>query len=373
MRPAKINILGHFTIRRGLLNNTIFGLFVWFYLWSVPSSSYASDPPADTLHFCVMTYNVENLFDTKHDSLKDDLDFLPQSIRHWTYRRYRKKLDDVARVITAIGQWDFPALVALCEVENDSVLYDLTKKSLLRRARYKYIITHSADSRGIDVALLYQPRVFRPIQIRTLRLSELHTKESPTRDILHVTGRVVGADTLDVFVAHFPSRRSGKRYTAPRRIRLANLIKRNVDSLYHKRRRAQIIIMGDLNDEPDDRSIAQGLSAQELPAYPTQIQPHRLYNLLARKTRHHKIKSYRYQEHWHLFDHIIVSGTLLQPDALLSLQEQHANIYAPSFLLKRDDNYGHLQPYSTYYGFKYQGGYSDHLPVYADFILTIRP
>ena len=89
----------------------------------------------DTADFRVMSYNVENLFDCRHDSLKDDYEFLPDAIRRWNYYKYRKKLDDVARVIVAVGEWNPPALVALCEVENDSVLRDLTRYSALREVR----------------------------------------------------------------------------------------------------------------------------------------------------------------------------------------------------------------------------------------------
>ena len=124
----------------------------------------------DTTSFCIMAYNVENLFDCRHDTLKDDYEFLPGGIRHWTYSRYKQKLDNVARVITAVGGWNPPALVALCEVENDRVLRDLTRYSALREHGYRYILTHSEDRRGIDVAVLYRRDLFKPLQWQSLRV-----------------------------------------------------------------------------------------------------------------------------------------------------------------------------------------------------------
>lgn len=117
----------------------------------------------DTLSFRVVSYNVENLFDCRHDTLKNDYEFLPDAMRHWNYTKYKKKLDAIARTITAVGGWTPPALVALCEVENDSVLRDLTRRSVLKEAGYRYVMTNSPDQRGIDVALLYQRDQFKLI------------------------------------------------------------------------------------------------------------------------------------------------------------------------------------------------------------------
>ena len=180
---------------------------------------------ADTLAFCVVSYNVENLFDTRHDSLKDDREFLPQSTRHWNYSKYRKKLNALARTLTAIGGWTPPALVALCEVENDSVLRDFTRYSLLREADYRYIVTRSPDERGIDVALLYQRHLFKPLSHRSIRITPTGRKLRPTRDILHVCGLLLNGDTLDVLVAHFPSRRGGAKASEPYRLHVAQVLR----------------------------------------------------------------------------------------------------------------------------------------------------
>ena len=330
----------------------------------------------DTARFRIMSYNVENLFDCRHDTLKEDREFLPDAIRHWNYTKYRKKLNDIARVITAVGQWEAPALVALCEVENDTVIRDLTRYSALREAGYRYLMTHSPDLRGIDVALLYQRHLFKPVAHRSISVPPPGKDSRPTRDILHVSGLLLNLDTLDVFVCHFPSRSEGARETEPYRLRAARLVRQAADSLLHVRQRPQILIMGDFNDYPHNKSIRQVLGAQLLPentggnadssAVAAQPDPYGLYHLLAHQAARRKhFGSYKYRGEWGLLDHIIVSGTLLLPDA--PCHTRGGDVFAPDFLLAPDKKYGDRQPFRTYYGMKYQGGYSDHLPVWADF------
>lgn len=317
-----------------------------------------------------MSYNVENLFDYQHDTLKNDQEFLPESLRHWNYTKYKKKLDDIARVITVVGGWTPPALVALCEVENERVLKDLTRYSALRESGYRYLLTSSDDERGIDVALLYQRHLFKPIFQQSLHVNKPNKKSKSTRDILHVSGLLLNLDTLDVLVAHFPSRSGGAKLSAPYRENAAQRIKNITDSLFRIRHKAQVIVMGDFNDYPISPSVQNIIQAQEPPLSPDSIQSDKLYHLFARrsKLRHHS-GSYKYQGVWQWLDHIIVSGTLLLPQASLQTSEKQANVFAPPFLLSEDVKYGGEQPFRTYYGMKYQGGFSDHLPVYAEFQL----
>ena len=157
---------------------------------------------AQQIRFRVVSWNVENLFDIHHDSLKNDREFLPDALRHWNYTRYKKKLTDMARVITAVGEWEPPALVGLCEVENDTVLRDLTRRSPLKELNYRYVMTDSPDLRGIDVALLYQRDLFKLLSFRSVSIPPLK-QFRPTRDLLHVSGLLLTGDTLDVFVCHF--------------------------------------------------------------------------------------------------------------------------------------------------------------------------
>ncbi len=322
----------------------------------------------DTISFKVMSYNVENLFDTQDDSLKNDNEFLPTAVRHWDYYKYRKKLDNLAKVIMAVGEEEIPALVALCEVENDSVLYHLTRYSALREADYRYLITESKDERGIDVALLYQRHLFKPIAQHAYQVAPTSRQLSPTRDILHVSGLLINNDTLDLFVCHFPSRSRGTKLTEPYRKRAAEIVKAASDSILSHRQRGQVLIIGDLNDYPQSPSIKSVLKATALDAGDI-IHPTSLYHLLADKCKSKSFGSYKYQGRWQLLDHIIVSGTLLQPTSPLHTHNDWADVCRLPFLLTTDERHGGLQPFRTYYGMKYLGGYSDHLPVFTTFRL----
>ena len=346
-------------------------LSVLLLLLSCRLAGQAQAVSGDSIVFRVASYNVENLFDCRHDTLHDDYEFLPDATRHWTYSKYKKKLDNLARVITALGGWTPPALVALCEVENDSVLTDLTRYSALRNHDYRYILTHSDDLRGIDVALLYQRALFKPIHQQSLRVEKPRKNDRPTRDILYVSGLLLNGDTLDVLVGHFPSRRGGAKQSAPYREKAALCIKAVADSLFRIRKRAQILVMGDFNDYPHSRLVRETLQAELSPLSPTLPDERKLYHLLARQAAEAKhTGSYKYQGAWQWLDHILVSGSLLLQDAPLHTSEQRAGVFAPPFLLTEDPKYGGMQPFRTYYGMKYQGGYSDHLPMYAEFTLV---
>lgn len=323
----------------------------------------------DTAVFYIMSYNVENLFDCRHDSLKDDYEFLPDATRRWTPYRYRKKLDNIARVIRTVGGWELPALVALCEVENDSVLFDLTHRSILRESEYHYIATNSQDERGIDVALLYQRWLFKPLQARSIPVKKPRKNSRPTRDILHVTGMILNKDTLDVLVAHLPSRAGGAKLSDAYRQMAAEEIRAVADSLMQVRERAQIIVMGDFNDYPDSRLVRETLDAGSPPLPPAQSETKKLYHLLAGEAATHRDKgSYKYKGVWQWLDHILVSGSLLEEDAPFRFDAE-AGVFTPPFLLTEDLQYGGPKPLRTYHGMKYLGGYSDHLPVFARFIL----
>lgn len=342
-------------------------LWLLFCCGALPANLFAQTQ--EQTPFRVMSWNVENLFDTYHDTLKNDREFLPDALRHWHYGRYKKKLADVARVITAVGEWTPPALVGLCEVENDSVLHHLTRYSPLKEHGYRYVITHSPDERGINVALLYQRDQFKLLAYRSIPISLFKKTHRPTRDILHVSGLLLTGDTLDVFICHFPSRSGGAKKSEPYRLFTAKQLRTQVDSLLSIRLHPQLILLGDFNDYPPNRSIAEVLNAGAPPAYPS---PKQLYHLLARKASQRNFGSYKYQGEWGLLDHIIVSGTLLNPSTHFYTDEGKANVARLPFLLIEDDKYGDTQPYRTYNGIKYQGGYSDHLPVYADFLMTLN-
>ena len=340
--------------------SSAFALFLYLSLLFLPQILYSQT------RFRVMSWNVENLFDIRHDSLKNDEEFLPDALRHWNYGRYKKKLADIAAGIIAVGEWTPPALVGLCEVENDTVLRDLTRYSSLKEAGYRYVMTNSPDTRGIDVALLYQREQFKLLSHRSIRIEKFRPDSRPTRDILHVSGQILTGDTLDVFVCHLPSRSGGVKESEPYRLFVAQKLHTEADSILRIRIHPQIIIMGDFNDYPSDKSISKILGATAPSSHPETL---RLYHLLVRKAKSRNFGSYKYQGEWGLLDHLIVSGTLLDTSSNFFTNEDKAKVGYLPFLLTEDIKYGGVQPFRTYYGMKYQGGISDHLPVYTDFEL----
>lgn len=323
----------------------------------------------DSLCFRVLFWNVENLFDTRHDSLKQDTEFLPTAIRKWTPHRYWKKLNDVAQVVAAAGQWEPPALIGLCEVENDSVLRDLTRRSPLRHMNYRYLMTQSPDRRGLDVALLYRRDLFKPITHQGIRIAP-PSKHEPTRDILHVEGLLLNGDTLDVFVCHFPSRARGKKATEAYRIHCAHTLKEHIEQLANKRQQPRTLIMGDFNDYPHDDSFQKVL--QVLPAHrSTSYEEATLYELLSHQRKVSSQGTYKHNGRWGILDHFLISGSLLNAHASFFTHMNQARIVMLPFLLTDDLKSGGKEPFRTYRGMKYQGGFSDHLPILLDFKLIL--
>ena len=309
--------------------------------------------------FRVMEYNVENLFDCQHDEGKNDNEFLPDAPKTWTWNRYRTKVNNIAQVIVAVGEDEVPDLVGLCEVENDSTMVALTRKSPLKNVGYKYVMTNSPDHRGIDVALLYQQQSFKVLSVISKRIPSEQIKRPPTRDQLHVTGLLQNGDTLDVFVVHMPSRAGGKEVSDAYRLITSKILKSSVDSLFQCRSEAKVIIMGDFNDYPSDSALVEVLGAQ---APKGKTEKHRLYNLMDGRKG-----TYRYHGEWGVLDHVIVSGTLLQKKKKhVYTSYNDARIIEFPFLLEEDTKYGGLIPKRTYWGAKYNGGYSDHLPTCVD-------
>lgn len=308
--------------------------------------------------FRVMSYNVENLFDTTKSIDKNDGEFQPEGKRNWTKTRYYHKLQQIAKVISAAGEWDTPALVALCEVENDSVVHHLLKRTSLRKQDYQYRMTTGRDDRGINSALLYQRDKFKHLA-HTEHIIPFSHPQKRSRNILHVTGQIITKDTLDVFVCHFPSRYGGEKETEQARADAALFLRSLCDSLYRTRETCHLLIMGDFNDIPQDKSLAQHLKALPPQAEARQESELTLYNLAYTQKGSHK-----YRDSWSQLDHIIISSSLLS-----FLAPESVRIFSPPFLLTDDKTWRGKRPLRTYHGYKYEKGFSDHLPVIADFTL----
>ena len=293
-----------------------------------------------------MELNCENLFDTRHDSLKNDLEFLPDGSYKWTPYRYWAKLNHLGQEIVAQSD-PVPDFVAMCEVENDSVMFDLTKRSLLRNAGYEYVMTSSPDERGIDVALLYQPASFALLHSHSIRIKPLPDTR-PTRDILYASGLLITGDTLHVFVVHAPSRRGGEQVSRPYRLLVASQLAEAVDSVYAISRDAKIIIAGDFNDYADSPALQY-------------LYEHHLINISSDAQGSHGAKAtYRWHGEWRSLDQILCSPSL-------AARKQSSVIGDLPFLLEDDEKYGGKKPYRTYLGPRYLGGYSDHLPLVVQF------
>lgn len=321
-----------------------------------------------TQRFRVMTYNVENLFDTCHDVGFDDFEFLPEAERQWNTPRYWAKQGRLARVIAAVGG-DVPVdLVGLCEVENDTVLNDLCRRTNLNRLGYEYLMTRSKDVRGLDVALLYQPMRFKPMAVNIYAVPYNEEYGRHTRDILHVTGLLQNGDTLDVFVCHLPSRRGDSKTVDDYRTFVARTLREHVDSVLTCRVKPAVVVMGDFNDEYTDRCIAEGLKAQPVPEDSATVAADALYVLSAKLRGAKGIRgTYKYQGQWSQLDQIVVNGALLQSQATFRTRPSDCRIYAPDFLFVPDGTRGGVKLKRTYQGPIYKGGFSDHFPLVTDF------
>ena len=301
-------------------------------------------------------YNVENLFDTIDDKRIDDEEFLPGSKVPWNSERYQRKLDNLSQVISSIGGGDHPAVVGLCEVENKRVLFHLIRQPKLEDAKYNIIHRNSPDERGIDVALLFNPDFFLPIENEFIRVSFPFDREDSTREILYTKG-MAGPDTLHLFVNHWPSRYGGREKSQPKRNFVAGLLKDKVDSLFAHAEDPNIILMGDFNDNPTDTSLAGILNAKLPDESP---QKNTLYNLSLKK--YASGEGTIYWKNWDMFDQIIVSSALLNESSPIKVEPPEQFIFKEDWMLFQPEE-GPARPNRTK-GRNYYGGYSDHLPVY---------
>jgi predicted extracellular nuclease len=313
--------------------------------------------------FTVVFYNVENLFDYENDPGIDDESFLPDSRIPWTAERYGVKLDHLSKVLSSINPDQMPAVIGLCEVENRDVLKDLVNQPALKGGNYKIIHYDSPDERGIDNALLYNNKMFSVIDSRPIPVYLTKDPEDATRDILYVKGFIKNSssDTLHIFVNHWPSRSEGKNESEPNRIDAALTLKTHVDSLFAQNKWANIIIMGDFNDEPYDTSVHDVLDAFN-PTYnpKTEIT---LYNMMT--YAYHQGLGTIYYKQWQVFDQIILSTNLIIKESGLTLTDFEGKIFSADWMLYEASD-GTLRPNRTA-AREYYGGYSDHLPVYVEF------
>lgn len=309
----------------------------------------------------VVFYNVENLFDTSDDPGAVDEEFLPTSLKQWNDERYKKKISDLGDVLTSINDKELPALIGLCEIENYKVLNDLASGQKLRRARYGIVHADSPDERGIDVALLYDPDEIEMIDSRPIQVSLGKDSEDKTRDILYAKCRIKGDRILHVFVNHWPSRSPNQEDSESKRIMAALTLRKQIDLILNNENDAAILVMGDFNDEPTNRSVMQILNATNK----MKNQHYRdLYNLMYDPHNAKGEGSITFKENWQMFDQIIVSQSLLVKGSNFYALPSDGKVFKNEKVIAKDPVTGKSLIYRTYQGDNYTGGVSDHLPVF---------
>lgn len=300
-------------------------------------------------------YNLENLYDTKRDSNIDDKEYTPEGNKKWTQSKYQKKINNIAYVISQMEQETgaLLSLIGLAEVENRNVLEDLTKAKRIATSGYKIVHQDSPDRRGIDVALLYDPKVFK-VDSHTVYLYK--SSDFPwikTRDILLVSGRLA-KEPLHIIVNHWPSRRGDS--SAEQREFAASICKHICDSIYRRNPTAKLIIMGDMNDNPGDKSCRLILNAKK---NKNEVKPGGLYNAMW-AVADKGIGSYRYKGKWNMYDQIIISQNFFSKNSRLKYMK--SDVFNPDFLIQQNGSFKGY-PLRTFSGNIFINGYSDHFPV----------
>lgn len=303
----------------------------------------------EILLLLVMFWNVENFFDTYDNPSTNDEEFTPMGENRWSWKRFEKKRDDIAKTIllAADSYGEYPAIIGLCEVENRFVLEELAENTPLARVGYSILHKDSPDNRGIDVALLYREEVFTPLKEEYIACS------FPTRDILYTKGVINGLDTVHILVNHWPSKRVGENSSSMKRMLVSHTVRHVTDSILATNSNANIILMGDFNDTYTTRPLENLEPLVNLSGWATGCEG-----------------TYKYREEWNIIDQFLVSGNLLQREAAegeFTRQwiycKKEMEIFAPDNLLCPDDTYMGVKLKRTFIGPRYAGGVSDHLPI----------
>ena len=318
--------------------------------------------PADTLF--VAFYNVENLFHPTDDSLTADDDFTPEGSYHWGYKRYYRKISNIAKVLVAMGRGNPPAIVGVAEIENDRVLQDLCRRSPLQGFGYRFVHHDSPDRRGVDVALLYRDSLVTILQERAVPVVFPFEPATRNRDLLYVLARLPCGDSLHIVVNHWTSRFGGYAATIPKRNYYADMARHLVDSILTLNPTANVLLMGDFNDYPTDESMEKHLRAQN-PLKSTAFAEDTLFNLMYHFVAQNNVGSHKHEDFWGCLDQLIITGRLLNGHGRLQIANGMPHVFDADFLLVPDEKYGGVKNYRTFLGPRYVGGFADHLPVYV--------
>lgn len=304
-------------------------------------------------------YNLENLYDTINQDYVDDQEFTPEGTRRYTGDVYRDKLTKLDRVLSELGtdhSADGAAIIGVAEIENRTVLKDLCQQEKIKSRNYKIVHYDSRDARGVDVGLLYNPKYFKVLQSDKIFVDLSDLGDGKTRDVLYVKGLFLGEE-LHIMVGHWPSRRGGEEASMARRCRAAEVMRHKIDTIMFANPNANIVVMGDLNDDPTSKSVVECLKATDVKS---DCIKGFLYNPFSYYYKN-GIGTLAYNDAWNLFDQIIVSPSMVAKENLLELSGGY--IFNRKYLLSMDGQYRGY-PFRTYNGDNYAGGYSDHFPTY---------
>jgi endonuclease/exonuclease/phosphatase family metal-dependent hydrolase len=321
----------------------------------------------DTLF--VAHWNVENLFDTLDDPKTEDEEFLPSSEKEWNIERLDKKMYNLSRLIRSMNSDNGPDLLGVCEVEHQFLLDTMITKHLSDKS-YKTAYLESLDGRGIDNGIIFNSKKFSLLDIKGHRVDIGGGYD--TRYILEGIFLFEKKDTIYFFVNHWPSRRGGEDESEPKRISAAKTLRSVVDAILSKNSKSNIIIVGDFNDEPTNMSITESLKAQ--PFFCDSLDHENLredfgtdlFNL-SYKAWFDGSGSYKYKDDFNMLDQIIISKELLLGEKIKYTCNSF-EVYKPYLMVTRTGKFQGA-PFPTYGGTRYLGGYSDHFPVTAKFIV----
>lgn len=344
------------------INNFKTIVIVFINIVLLPDICFAQSEKIDDSkeNYRIMFYNVENYFDAVVDSSRSYNEFTPNGELHWTNSKYEKKRNNIYKVIKAIGGWTPVTMIGLVEIENEFVISDLINRTPLSRDGYKFVHYESKDFRGIDVALIYKSDDFTVLHSEKVVISDPQNPDFTTRDMLYVKGLLV-ADTLHVVVNHWTSRYRGYLESESLRILAAQTLIKLTDSICLVNKNANILLMGDFNDNPENTSMQLIVNFTDC----------RFNNLKMQNSNANVLGTLKYQGNWSKFDQILVANSLLVGTNGLQC-EPYVHIFDADYLLETDSKYLGLKTNRTNIGFKYHGGFSDHLPVYIDITSVLK-
>jgi endonuclease/exonuclease/phosphatase family metal-dependent hydrolase len=308
--------------------------------------------------YSVGFYNLENLFDTIHDAGKNDYEFLPDGTNKWGTLKYTNKLEKMATVLNEMATDVVPvgmAAVGVSEIENSRVLKDLVNHEILAPRGWDFIHIEGPDRRGVDCGLLYNPKLFKPLKSKLAPYTTVDNDTTyKTRGFLIVNGEL-GGESVHIIVNHWPSRFA----KSPARERAGDLVRQLKDSIMAEMPHTKVLIMGDMNDDPDDKSMKKCLGAVREKSDVKSSSD--LYNPWWNILRKKGIGTLKYRGKWNLFDQIVISGNLIGNDRS-TLKLYKTEVFSRSYLFQQEGRYKG-NTLRTHAGGVWLNGYSDHLPV----------